>query len=66
MDTQTIRVVKALHGVSTAELAKRAGIRRETVWRWETNQPGVSTETSEKLLRALLAGTRADRGTEAA
>lgn len=63
VDTLTIRVVKAVQGITTAELAKRAGVRRETAWRWCTGQPNVSSETSERLTRALLAGTRDDRGT---
>ncbi len=54
MDTQTIRVVKAMQGVSTGDLAKRAGVRRETVWRWETGQPNVSPQTAERLLHALM------------
>lgn len=55
MDTTTIRVLKAVNNIGTAELARRAGVQRMTAWRWETGQPNVSAETSEKLMRALLA-----------
>ncbi len=54
MDSLQIRLNKAYTGLTTSELAKRAGVRRETVWRWETGQPNVSPETAEKLMRALL------------
>ncbi len=54
MDTVTIRVNKALANVTTAELARRAGVSRQVVWRWENGLPKVSPETAEKLTRALL------------
>ncbi len=66
MEPEVIRVVKALKNVTTAELARRAGVEHTTAWRWETGKPNVSAETAERLQRALLAGTRADRGKDAA
>lgn len=58
MDTLTIKVVKAVHGITTSELARRAGVEHTTAWRWCTGKPNVSPETAEKLERALLAGVR--------
>ncbi len=58
VEPEVIRVVKALKNVTTAELARRAGVEHTTAWRWETGKPNVSAETSEKLQRALLAGVR--------
>lgn len=68
LDAVTIRVHKALAGVGTVELARRAGVSRYTAWRWEHNRPHVSPEVAERLTRALFqpAGTPADPGSKAA
>ncbi len=56
VDTVSIRVNKALQGITTGELAKRAGVSRGTVRRWETQCRTVSPETAERLTKALLEG----------
>ncbi len=54
MDAQTIRVVKAVQGIGTEELAARAGVSRYSAWRWESGRHPVGTETARKLEDALL------------
>ncbi len=56
MDTTTIRVLRAVRGISTADLAQRAGVHRATAYRWETHSKSVSPETAERLMKALLEG----------
>ncbi len=51
----SIKVSKLLNGVTTSELAKRAGVNPITVWRWENGRQYVSPETASKLAAALLA-----------
>ncbi len=54
MDPVTIRLNKALRGIGTVELARRAGVSRVTAYRWEHGVPYVSQETAARLTRALL------------
>ncbi len=56
MDTTSIRVLRAVRGISTADLAQRAGVSRCTAYRWETQSRAVSPETAQKLQTALLEG----------
>ena len=53
--TTTIKVSKVMNGITTAELARRAGVNPITVWRWETGRQHVAPETASKLASALLA-----------
>ncbi len=53
--TTTIKVSKFMNGITTAELARRAGVNPITVWRWETGRRYVAPETASKLASALLA-----------
>ncbi len=59
MDRVAIRVVKAVQGISTGDLARRAGVDRATAWRWETGRPNVSQAMARRLQDALLEGNRA-------
>ncbi len=54
MDPTTVNVIKALHGITTEELARRAGVDRATVWRLESGRTRVSDATALRVYRALL------------
>ncbi len=56
MDTTSIRVLRAVRGITTADLAQRAGVCRASAYRWETQSRAVSPETARKLQTALLEG----------
>ncbi len=56
MDTTTIRVLRAVRGISTTDVARLAGVSRCTAYRWETHSKSVSPETAERLTKALLEG----------
>lgn len=54
MDTATrTRIEMLLRGVTTPQLARRAGVSRVHAWRWGTGKPGVSEEAAARLHRAL-------------
>ncbi len=53
--TTSIKVSKIINGVTTSELARRAGVNPITVWRCETGRQYVAPETASKLASALLA-----------
>ncbi len=54
MDRTAIRVQRALRDMTASELARRAGVSRFTVYRWEHGRANVSGETAAKLTRALF------------
>ncbi len=54
MDPTTVNVIKAMRGITTEELARRAGVDRATVWRLESGRTRVSDETALRVYRALL------------
>ncbi len=58
--TTSIKVSKVINGITTAELARRAGVNPITVWRWTAGRPGVSPETARKLEQALFSNGTAD------
>ncbi len=57
MDSQIIRVVKAVQGLGTEELAGRAGVSRFTVHNWESGRRPVSAESARRIEDALLGRT---------
>ena len=47
------RMAIGLHGVWTAELARRAGVSRPTLWSWETGKSRPTKENLANLKQAL-------------
>lgn len=54
MDQQSIRVLKAVKGLGTEDLARNAGVSRYSAWRWESGRHPVGTKVARKLEDALL------------